>query len=110
MRNTLLGPVHGEVIAASPYGSWQTVTPRAAAFTVPAEGETDTVFQVHPPAGTPAGVYWVLLKAVAQGHIAYGPAVAVHVRAPRTEPARPAPQAVPEPAPVPNPPHEEPTP
>ncbi|MDI3402531.1 glycoside hydrolase family 38 N-terminal domain-containing protein [Streptomyces cavernicola] len=80
VRNTLLSPVHGEVLAVSPYRSWRTVTPRAAAVTVPAEGETETVFQLHPPAGTPAGVYWVLLKAVCQGRIAYGPAVAVHVR------------------------------
>ncbi|MGY0019434.1 glycoside hydrolase family 38 N-terminal domain-containing protein [Streptomyces sp. YJ-C3] len=87
--NTLHGPVHGEAIAVSPYGSWRMIAERAVPLRVPARGETEAVFRVRPPMDTPPGVYWVLIKAVCRGRSAYGPAVAVTVDgadAPHTAP------------------------
>ncbi|MFI7337550.1 glycoside hydrolase [Streptomyces sp. NPDC050085] len=80
VRNTLHSSLHGEAVVASPYGSWGMTDQRAVPLRVPARGETEIVFGVKPPADTPPGVYWMVIKAVCQGRIAYGPAVAVTVR------------------------------
>ncbi|MFI6944023.1 NEW3 domain-containing protein [Streptomyces sp. NPDC050418] len=80
VRNGLRSPLHGEAFAVSPYGSWRIVADQRTALRVDGQAATRIVFRLTPPADTPPGVYWVLIKAVCQGHIAYGPAVAVRVR------------------------------
>nr|WSX49436.1 NEW3 domain-containing protein [Streptomyces sp. NBC_00974] len=69
----------GQAYAVSPYGTWQLTAPAVQPVEVPADGGTEAVFEVRPPLGTPAGEYWMVVKAVCQGRIAYGPAIAVHV-------------------------------
>ncbi|NEB79223.1 alpha-mannosidase, partial [Streptomyces sp. SID14478] len=88
VRNTLHSPLHGEALVSSPYGSRGMIVERAVPLRVPARGETEIVFGVRPPADTPPGVYWMVIKAVCQGRFAYGPAVPVTVR------GGPAPHAV----------------
>ncbi|CAM5600828.1 hypothetical protein SAVIM338S_05414 [Streptomyces avidinii] len=63
----------------SPYGTWPSAGPAVQRIEVPADGGAEVLFEVGPPLGTPAGEYWMLVKAVCQGRIAYGPAIAVHV-------------------------------
>ncbi|MFI8343220.1 hypothetical protein ACIF8W_24615 [Streptomyces sp. NPDC085639] len=36
-------------------------------------------FELRPPLDTPPGEYWMLVKAVCQGRIAYGPAIALRI-------------------------------
>ncbi|SDJ60311.1 hypothetical protein [Streptomyces indicus] len=79
IRNDLHSPLHGEALVVSPYGGWRIVPERSAELHLAAREVTRTVFALTPPMDTPPGVYWVLIKAVCQGRIAYGPAVAVHV-------------------------------
>ncbi|MGW6703415.1 glycoside hydrolase family 38 N-terminal domain-containing protein [Streptomyces sp. NPDC054956] len=69
----------GQAYAVSPYGAWQLTAPAVLPVEVPADGAAEAVFEVRPPLGTPPGEYWVVVKAVCQGRIAYGPAIAVHV-------------------------------
>ncbi|MER7176457.1 glycoside hydrolase [Streptomyces mesophilus] len=78
VHNGLHSDLHGEALAVSPYGSWQ-FTGQRLALQLAARDTTRTVFELSAPVDTPPGVYWVLIKAVCQGRIAYGPAVAVHV-------------------------------
>ncbi|NGO81388.1 glycoside hydrolase [Streptomyces sp. YC504] len=78
VHNGLHSDLHGEALAVSPYGSWQ-LTGQRTALHLAAQDTTRTVFELSAPVDTPPGVYWVLIKAVCQGRIAYGPAVAVHV-------------------------------
>lgn len=75
IRSTL----RGQAYAVSPYGSWQLTAPAVQPVEVPADGGAEVVLEVRPPLGTPPGEYWVAVKAVCQGRIAYGPAIAVHV-------------------------------
>ncbi|MGP3691480.1 NEW3 domain-containing protein [Streptomyces sp. IBSNAI002] len=82
VRNTLNSPLHGEAIAVSPYGTWRMLPERSTGLRVPARGESEVVFALRPPADTPPGEYWVVVKAVCQGRFAYGPAVAVRVGRP----------------------------
>lgn len=69
----------GHAYAVSPYGTWQSTSPAVQPLEVPADGEAEASFEVRPPLGTPPGEYWMVVKAVCQGRIAYGPAIAVHV-------------------------------
>ncbi|MFE4633701.1 NEW3 domain-containing protein [Streptomyces sp. NPDC056773] len=69
----------GQVYAVSPFGTWDMTAPAVRPVEVPADGETQAVFEVRPPLTTPAGEYWIVVKAVCRGRIAYGPAIAVHV-------------------------------
>lgn len=75
IRSTL----RGQAYAVSPYGSWQLTAPAVQPVEEPADGGAEVVFEVRPPLRTPPGEYWVAVKAVCQGRIAYGPAIAVHV-------------------------------
>ncbi|WP_199552144.1 NEW3 domain-containing protein [Streptomyces sp. N35] len=78
VHNGLHSDLHGEALAVSPYGSWQ-LTGQRTVLQLAARDTTRTVFELSAPVDTPPGVYWVLIKAVCQGRIAYGPAVAVRV-------------------------------
>lgn len=69
----------GQAYAVSLFGTWEMAAPAVLPLEVPPEGEAQAVFEVRPPLGTPAGEYWIVVKAVCQGRIAYGPAIAVHV-------------------------------
>ncbi|MFF1412248.1 NEW3 domain-containing protein [Streptomyces sp. NPDC058289] len=72
-------PLTGQAYAVSPFGTWELTAPAVLPVEVPADGEAQAVFEVRPPLGAPAGEYWIVVKAVCQGRIAYGPAIAVHV-------------------------------
>lgn len=72
-------PLTGQAYAVSPFGTWEPTAPAVLPVEVPPDGETQAVFELRPPPGTPAGEYWIVVKAVCQGRIAYGPAIAVHV-------------------------------
>ncbi|HET6859136.1 MAG TPA: NEW3 domain-containing protein [Streptomyces sp.] len=80
--NTLRSPLRGEALLVSPYGGWRSAGPRSRVVDVPAGGSVEAAFDVRPPADTPPGTYWALVKAVCRGRVAYGPAVAVHITAP----------------------------
>ncbi|MEU9375707.1 NEW3 domain-containing protein [Streptomyces sp. NPDC048255] len=73
------GPLTGLAYAVSPYGAWQLTAPAARPLVVPEDRPAVVEFEVRPPPGTPPGSYWVVVKAVCQGRIAYGPAIAVRV-------------------------------
>ncbi len=79
VHNELHSPLRGEAIAVSPYGGWRITTELRSGLRLAARDRTRAVFPLSVPVDTPPGVYWVLIKAVCQGRIAYGPAVAVHV-------------------------------
>ncbi|WP_328301158.1 NEW3 domain-containing protein [Streptomyces sp. NBC_00435] len=69
----------GQAYAVSPYGTWGMTAPAVLPLEVPADGEAQALFEVRPPLDAVPGEYWVVIKAVCQGRIAYGPAIAVHV-------------------------------
>lgn len=73
------GPLTGRAIAVSPYGSWQLTAPAVLPLRVPADGAAEVEFEVRPPLDTPPGTYWFAVKAVCQGWIAYGPAIALRI-------------------------------
>ncbi len=72
VRTALRGRTH----AVSPYGTWGLIGPAARPLHVPADGVAEVEFELRPPLDTPPGEYWMLVKAVCQGRIAYGPAIA----------------------------------
>lgn len=69
----------GQAYAVSPYGTWGMTAPAVLPVEVPPDGEAQVLFEVRPPLGAVPGEYWMVVKAVCQGRIAYGPAIAVHV-------------------------------
>ncbi|MFV0126285.1 NEW3 domain-containing protein [Streptomyces sp. HMX112] len=81
LSNTLRSAVRCEALLVSPYGGWQLAGPRSRVVDVPADGRAGTGFTVRPPADTPPGRYWLLVKAFGQGRIAYSTAVDVQVTA-----------------------------
>lgn len=84
------GPLTGLAHAVSPYGAWQLTAPAAQPLVVPEDRPAVVEFEVRPPPGTPPGSYWVVVKALCQGRIAYGPAIAVRVDGLPGAPAAPA--------------------
>ncbi|WP_229897659.1 NEW3 domain-containing protein [Streptomyces finlayi] len=83
LSNTLRSDLRCEAILVSPYGGWQSAGPRSCVVDVPADGTAEApCFTLHPPVTTAPGRYWVLVKAVGQGRIAYSAAVDVRVEAP----------------------------
>ncbi|MCX5203444.1 NEW3 domain-containing protein [Streptomyces sp. NBC_00237] len=104
LSNTLRGAVRCEAILVSPYGGWQLAGPRSCVVDVPADGTAEARFTLHPPVDTAPGTYWVLVKAVGQGRVAYSAAVDVRVEEPlppHPEPSAPSPEP---PAHAPEPP------
>ncbi|MET9601401.1 glycoside hydrolase [Streptomyces sp. NPDC006459] len=75
VRTALTGRAH----AVSPYGTWGLIGPAARPLHVPADGVAEVEFALRPPLDTPPGEYWMLVKAVCQGRIAYGPAIALRI-------------------------------
>lgn len=75
----------GVALAVSPYGAWPlTVQPPCTCpCTCRLEGAAEVEFALWPPLHTPPGEYWMAVKAVCQGRIAYGPAIALRI-SPRT--------------------------
>ncbi|MET9885861.1 NEW3 domain-containing protein [Streptomyces sp. NPDC006430] len=73
-------PLTGLAYAVSPYGAWQSVGPAVQPVRVPADRPAELEFELRPPPGCAPGTYWMVVKAVCQGRIAYGPAIAVRVR------------------------------
>lgn len=76
----------GLALAVSPYGTWRLTAPAALPVRVPADRPAEVEFELRPPLDTPPGNYWVVVKAVCQGRIAYGPAIAVRIPPRATHP------------------------
>ncbi|MDJ0381898.1 glycoside hydrolase [Streptomyces sp. G-G2] len=88
IRSTLTGLAH----LVSPHGTRQLIGPAVLPLRVPDGAPAELEFEVHPPLGTAPGTYWAVVKAVCQGRIAYGPAIALRVAgSPRVPPVPPAP-------------------
>ncbi|MFJ2739888.1 NEW3 domain-containing protein [Streptomyces sp. NPDC087440] len=92
LSNTLRSDLRCEAILVSPYGGWQSAGPRSRVVDVPPDGTAEARFTLHPPVTTAPGSYWVLVKAVGQGRIAYSAAVDVRVEAPVVRVEAPLPQ------------------
>ncbi|MFI7356820.1 glycoside hydrolase [Streptomyces avidinii] len=75
VRTALTGLAH----AVSPYGTWGLIGPATRPLHVPADGVAEVEFELRPPLDTPPGDHWMLVKAVCQGRIAYGPAIALRI-------------------------------
>ncbi|MFD7033272.1 NEW3 domain-containing protein [Streptomyces sp. NPDC059917] len=84
-------PLTGRAYLASPHGTRRLIGPASLPLHVPDGAPAELEFEVHPPPGTAPGTYWAAVKAVCQGRIAYGPAIALRVAA--ASPAPPAPHA-----------------
>ncbi|MER5730443.1 NEW3 domain-containing protein [Streptomyces sp. NPDC002138] len=84
-------PLTGRAYLVSPHGTRRLVGPATLPLRVPDGAPAELEFEVHPPPGTVPGTYWAAVKAVCQGRIAYGPAIALRVAG--APPAPPAPHA-----------------
>ncbi|GAA3486225.1 NEW3 domain-containing protein [Streptomyces cremeus] len=97
LSNTLRSALRCEAVLVSPYGGWQLAGPRSCVVDVPADGSAEARFTLRPPVTTAPGRYWVLVKAVGQGRVAYSAAVDVRVGAPAPGAPHPAPERTPAP-------------
>jgi alpha-mannosidase len=74
-------PVHGEVQAISPWGTWDLVSPYTQAFQVDAGGQTAVPIDVAAPGHAAAGNWWVLAKVMCFGRVVYTAATRIEIRA-----------------------------
>ncbi|MEU8566966.1 NEW3 domain-containing protein [Streptomyces pathocidini] len=77
--NELRSACSGEIFVASPWGSWDILSPRGASFTAGAGESAELRVEVAPPPTAPPGRTWFLVKAVCHGRVFYSPAVSVTV-------------------------------
>ncbi|WP_424211455.1 glycoside hydrolase family 38 C-terminal domain-containing protein [Streptomyces sp. BI20] len=75
----LRGPLRGTALLVSPFGTWDLAGPAALPFRLDPDHPETVQFDVRPPPGTTPGTYWAAVKAVGDGRIAYGPAIAIRV-------------------------------
>ncbi|MFD9354584.1 NEW3 domain-containing protein [Streptomyces sp. NPDC060031] len=72
-------PLTGTAYLASPYGTWHLAGPAARPVHVEPDRPAEPEFEIRPPLTAPPGDHWMVVKAVCQGRIAYGPAIAVRI-------------------------------
>ncbi|MET9696891.1 glycoside hydrolase [Streptomyces sp. NPDC006529] len=82
-------PLTGRAYVVSPHGTRALIGPATLPLRVPDGAPAELEFEVHPPPATPPGSYWAVVKAVCQGRIAYGPAIAIRVAGAPPAPAAP---------------------
>lgn len=64
----------------SPWGTWEWLRPNILGGALPAQGSLPLDFEVAPPAGTPPGRWWALIRVACAGELLYSPSVPVVVR------------------------------
>jgi alpha-mannosidase len=79
LRNCVAGEIRGEAQVISPYDTWGFIDPWSQGFAVPPGKETVVEFRVAPPAGTPPGSWWALVKVMYFGRLIYTESIPVEV-------------------------------
>jgi len=79
LRNCVAGEIRGEAQVISPYDTWGFVDPWTQGFAVDPGEETVVEFSVAPPAGTPSGAWWALVKVMYFGRLIYTESIPVEV-------------------------------
>jgi hypothetical protein len=79
VRNSVADAIRGEAQVISPYDTWSFVHPWTQGFALDAGEETVVEFSVAPPAGTPSGSWWTLVKVMYFGRLIYTESIAVEV-------------------------------
>ena len=79
LRNCVADEIHGEAQVISPYDTWGFIDPWTQGFAVDAAKEAIVEFRVAPPAGTPSGSWWALVKVMYFGRLIYTESIPVEV-------------------------------
>jgi alpha-mannosidase len=79
LRNCVAGEIRGEAQIISPYDTWGFIDPWTQGFAVEAGEETVVEFSVTPPASTPAGAWWALVKVMYFGRLIYTESIPIEV-------------------------------
>jgi hypothetical protein len=79
LRNCVASEIRGEAQVISPYDTWDFIDPWTQGFAVEAGEETIVEFVIAPPAGSPPGDWWALVKIMYFGRLHYTPSVAVRI-------------------------------
>jgi alpha-mannosidase len=80
LENRSRSEVRGEAQVASPYGSWEMITPWTQGFAVPPAAARTLRYAVRAPAtARPGSQFWALVKVMCFGRLAYTEAVPVTI-------------------------------
>jgi alpha-mannosidase len=79
LRNCVASEIRGEAQVISPYDLWGVISPWTQGFAVDPGEETVVEFSVAPPAGTPSGAWWALVKIMYFGRLIYTESIPVVV-------------------------------
>jgi alpha-mannosidase len=80
LANTTLSAIHGEAQLISPWGSWSQVSPRTAAFSVPAGSSAVLRFDVAAPGTARRGEqWWAIVKVMYFGRARYSDPVEITI-------------------------------
>ena len=82
LLNQARSDIDGELMAISPWGTWDLVERAVAGFAVEAESSADVAVGVSVPVAAEPGEWWVMVKFIWFGRVHYSPAVPLVVRAP----------------------------
>jgi alpha-mannosidase len=84
LENRARSEIRGEAQLVSPYGTWETMTPRTRGFAVePAAARTLRYTVQAPATARPGSHVWALVKVTYFGRVAYTQAISIVYDGPR---------------------------
>jgi alpha-mannosidase len=80
LDNRALSDIDGELMAISPWGTWDLVAEPISGFSVSAGSSADVAIPIAVPVAAEPGEWWVMVKFMWFGRVHYSPAVPLAVR------------------------------